>query len=75
VADSPEGDSLEFIDFGAKLVSLSELARISGIGQKLLRQLVRSGKLRPLRVPGAERLRYSPQQLALVIREHNGLSK
>lgn len=71
VADSAETDSLDCIDFGAKLVSLSELARVSGIGEKLLRNLVRAGKLRPLRVPGSQRLRYSPQQFVEIIKREN----
>jgi hypothetical protein len=68
--DSPEAE-LSCIDFGSRLMSLSELAEASGIGQKLLRGLVRRGRLRSIRVPGAQRHRYSPQQLARIIREHN----
>ena len=71
VADSPAIDSLGFIDFGARLMSLRELARTSGIGQRLLRGMVRSGQLRPIRVPGGRRLRYSPQQLVEIIKQDN----
>ena len=69
-SDSPAPE-LDFLNFGSRLMSLSELATSSGIGQKQLRQMIRSGKLRPLRVPGGRRVKYSPQELAKILREYN----
>ena len=66
-----ETDWKRHIDFGARLMSLSELSRHSGVGIKVLRRMVAAGALRPIRVPYSLASKYSPRQLAAVIVNFN----
>lgn len=64
-------DITQHVDFGARLMSLSELSRHSGVGVKVLRRMVAAGALRPIRVPYSLTSKYSPRQLAAVIVNFN----
>lgn len=65
-------DIAHHIDFGARLMSLSELSRQSGIGIKTLRRMVAAGALRSIKIPYSLQEKYSPRQLAAVIVNFNG---
>lgn len=64
-------DLTRHVDFGARLMSLAELSRHSGVGVKVLRRMVAAGALRPIRVPYSLASKYSPRQLAAVIVNFN----
>ena len=66
-------DGLACIDFGCEILSLDDMARHTGIGVKVLRTMVRNGDLRPVRLPGSKRARYSAQQLAAVVKRYNAI--